>query len=258
LVCSHGRLTWRCFRRSDRLAINGQRSTSPRWSASSELVPVSTHCRRMPARFAASFTVSTARPEKPLSVRIWTGGFCSKPIRRGRLGIGGSLVAKYHDAKAPATPTAHKSGLMRLKKSACSDTLTLPSGHRVRSALELRSIHQSRPGGAYEPWRAWIRGRRGDTRSDRGGPRQFGPDPNPWKRLARADWHCTTRERKYWALRITAIGSTSISDLANIYCLFGVGREPISCQAKIRLTAREARSALTHAAGKFTTRSLTA
>ena len=42
---------WTRFRRSGKSAINGQRSTSPFWNASSELVPVSTHFSRSAGTF---------------------------------------------------------------------------------------------------------------------------------------------------------------------------------------------------------------
>src|SRR5215471_5187894 len=125
LLCIHGRAKCTRFRRSGKSTIKGQRSTSPFRKASSELVPVSTHSSLIPARFAASFTVSTARPEKPFSVRIWTGGLVSKPMRRGRGGIGGNRVAKYHNATAPTIPAASRTAPARLQAETGS-TLTTP------------------------------------------------------------------------------------------------------------------------------------
>src|SRR5436190_23908142 len=107
LLCIHGRAKCTYFRRYGKSTINGQRSTSPFRKASSELVPVSTHSSLIPARFAASFTVSTARPEKPFSVRIWTGGLLSNPMRSVRWGIGGGRVERYQDATTVTlVPTA--------------------------------------------------------------------------------------------------------------------------------------------------------
>src|SRR6266850_6082465 len=114
---------WTRFRRSGKSAINGQRSTSPFWNALSELVPVSTHFNLTPARFAASFTVSTARPVKPLSVRIWTGGLSSKPMRRGRCGSGGRRVVKYQSAGAATTAAAKKIAFPCLNQPEIGSTL---------------------------------------------------------------------------------------------------------------------------------------
>src|SRR5215471_3983270 len=105
---------WTYFRLSGRSTIIGQRSTSPRRNASSELVPVSTHCRDTPARRAASLTVSTASPEKPLGVRICTGGTCSKPMRRVRCGIRGVRMVKYQNAIEAANPTEVRINSLRL------------------------------------------------------------------------------------------------------------------------------------------------
>jgi hypothetical protein len=93
----------------------GHRSTRPRRNASSELVPVSTHCRDTPARFAASRMVSTASPEKPLSVRICTGGICSKPIRRVHLGTRGVRIAAYQNASEATDAAEAKIRAPRLK-----------------------------------------------------------------------------------------------------------------------------------------------
>src|SRR5271167_2022377 len=110
LLCIHGRAKCTRFRRSGESTINGQRSTNPFRKASSELVPVSTHSSLIPARFAASFTVSTARPEKPFSVRIWTGGLLSNPMRSVRCGTGGGRVDKYQ-----STTTAALAATARIK-----------------------------------------------------------------------------------------------------------------------------------------------
>ena len=79
--------------------MSGQRSTRPRRNDSSELAPVSIHSMDMPARLAASLTASTASPAKPRSVRIWTGGTLSKPIRSVCRGIAGIRVVEYQIPK---------------------------------------------------------------------------------------------------------------------------------------------------------------
>jgi hypothetical protein len=95
LLITQGALKCTCARRSGKSVINGHRSTSPFRSASSELVPVSTQTNFTPARRAAAFTISTARPLKPEAARIWNGGFGSKPMRRGLFGTGGIQLERY-------------------------------------------------------------------------------------------------------------------------------------------------------------------
>jgi len=137
VLCIQGRAKCTYFRRSGRSTIKGQRSTNPFRKASSELVPVSTHSSLMPARLAASFTVSTPRPEKPPAVRSWTGGLFSKPMRSGRDVMGCTRGVKYQSATRPAIPAAPMSALVRphptenREKSICRNARAFATSHQI-------------------------------------------------------------------------------------------------------------------------------